>query len=125
MELKNASSYILPSRRVIGYLPQDLALDVCSFFKRSIVDVKSPCRDRDLVNIRYTICYFIRNRFPSKTLEEIGLIINRNHSSVTEALRKFNNFLQTDKEFSSKTEELEEYLNQKAEEFFESFHKKK
>ena len=55
-------------------------------------ELKSPMRDRPIVNIRHAMFYFLRYRKNYSTIK-IGSIFNRDHSSVINGCKKVENWL--------------------------------
>ena len=55
-------------------------------------ELKSPMRDRPIVNIRRAMFYFLRYRKNYSTIK-IGSIFNRDHSSVINGCKKVENWL--------------------------------
>ena len=55
-------------------------------------ELKSPMRDRQIVNIRHAMFYFLRYRKNYSTIK-IGSIFNRDHSSVINGCKKVENWL--------------------------------
>ena len=54
--------------------------------------LKSPMRDRPIVNIRHAMFYYLRYRKNYSTIK-IGSIFNRDHSSVINGCKKVENWL--------------------------------
>ena len=55
-------------------------------------ELKSPMRDRPIVNIRHAMFYYLRYRKNYSTIK-IGSIFNRDHSSVINGCKKVENWL--------------------------------
>jgi chromosomal replication initiation ATPase DnaA len=54
-------------------------------------------RKRDIVNLRFIYCKILKDT--GYSLNEIGNPINRNHASVFNAIKKFNDYYETDRYF--------------------------
>ena len=55
-------------------------------------EIKSPMRDRPIVNIRHALFYYMRYSKNMNTIQ-IGAMFNRDHSSVINGCRKVENWL--------------------------------
>lgn len=72
--------------------------DVCSTFKVSFEQLCEKNREHRLVMARYTICYLIKLKNPSKTLFQLSKIFGKaitDHTSILHGLRTIDNVLQT------------------------------
>lgn len=67
----------------------DLLTEVCEFANVSKSDIKSKVRKQRLVDIRYTYCIIARDE-TNASLDVIGSLINRDHSTVCHAIRNKN-----------------------------------
>ena len=75
------------------------------------VDIGSQDRTTNISMMRFVYAYLAFKYCTHHTFEKIGLAINRDHSSISYALRKFNNTLAYDKRlkqiFSAITKEFD------------------
>ena len=55
-------------------------------------ELKSPMRDRSIVNVRHALFYYLRHRKNFSTVK-IGSIFNRDHSSVINGCKRVENWL--------------------------------
>ena len=55
-------------------------------------ELKSPMRDRSIVNVRHALFYYLRHRRNFSTVK-IGSIFNRDHSSVINGCKRVENWL--------------------------------
>lgn len=72
--------------------------DVCSTFKVSFEQLCEKNRKHRLVMARYTVCYLIKLKNPSKTLFQLSKIFGKaitDHTSIFRGLRTIDNVLQT------------------------------
>jgi len=60
---------------------------VAEWFDISIKDILGYRRSRNIVNARSVVAFILRNN-TSMSLQEIGTLINRDHSSVIQAVRR-------------------------------------
>lgn len=83
---------------------------VCKLFEVTPEEVKSHSRKRMYAEPRQIIMYFLRNKF-GLYLKEIGeLFGNRDHSTVFYSIGLVEEFIQVDKRFKAKIEQIEELL---------------
>ena len=69
-------------------------------------ELKSPMRDRPIVNIRHAMFYYLRYRKNYSTIK-IGSIFNRDHSSVINGCKKVENWLDMPQIYSNELNILE------------------
>jgi chromosomal replication initiator protein len=86
------------------YALLDLISDYFCVTKEQIVNYS---RKKDIVHARHFFCYFARTK-TKRSLEEIGSVIKRDHSSVIHANKKITNLLMYDD--IKETEECINYL---------------
>ena len=80
-----------------------------------IKEIRSKSRKREVTECRSLCCYFLfklLNRkskygFRAYTLKKIGEDVNRDHATVLHSLRKVNEWVETDKNFEQKINDLE------------------
>lgn len=83
------------------------------YFGVSDRDIKSPSRLQPIVFIRQVAIYALHNHFNGViSLEKIGLIFNRDHSTIIYANRKCNNAIY-DKKIASFLLSLNEYFHER------------
>ena len=80
MDIENAK------KQLLEYLNKTL-LDVCYASECSVYDIKSKKKDRLTSDIRSVYMYIAKESFPYATLDEIGSVVNRDHSTVSYALK--------------------------------------
>ncbi len=62
-------------------------------------------KEEILVEARQLACFFLREKL-DLSLPQIGKIVNRNHATVLYSIRKVQDFLETDKEYSYRFDKL-------------------
>ena len=67
----------------------------CDQFGLTMAEIKSPSRENRIVIPRMLTMHLLRDK-TLLTLEEIGIIFNRHHSTVVSAVTATNNMIQTD-----------------------------
>ncbi len=73
--------------------------------------VKSPTRKREIIQVRFAVCYFI-NKMLDTTLKSIGLLLGgRDHSSIIHAVNTYENDAQTSSINFKRHQELCELLS--------------
>ncbi|SMO48352.1 helix-turn-helix domain-containing protein [Solitalea koreensis] len=80
------------------------------FFGVRLEQLQAPDRHRELCDIRKLIYLTLRNRC-NMPYKRIGKLMNRHHASVIFALKEANALVIYNKDFASRTNELNEYLN--------------
>lgn len=83
---------------------------VCDFFNIPIEVINSKTRKREIVQARQLAMYFAK-KHTKASLATIGLHCgNKDHATVLHACRTVNNLIETDKQFRSYVEELDNKL---------------
>lgn len=79
---------------MINTSPELILSKVCEYYQVDIKKVKGISKQGDLVKSRQIYAY-ITYQITNITLEKIGELINRNHSSMTHSIKKIRGFLDT------------------------------
>jgi chromosomal replication initiator protein len=83
---------------------------VCDFFNIPAEVINSKTRKREIVQARQLAMYFAK-KHTKASLATIGLHCgNKDHATVLHACRTVNNLIETDKQFRSYVEELDNKL---------------
>jgi len=85
---------------------------ICKFYNVSIEEVQSKSRLLTIVKARH-IYFYIANLSTEKSLEEIGKIINRDHSTVIHGKNKIQDKKQNSTKTNKEVQEIIELLNLK------------
>jgi hypothetical protein len=64
-----------------------ILLDVCVEFDVTLVDLKSPCREKRIINARHEAIYRLREN-TTLSFVQIGKILDRDHSTCVDAYHK-------------------------------------
>jgi len=84
---------------------------VASYYKLSIWQLNCKSRKSELLECRHVIFYLMRESFPKLSLKKIGQMLSRDHSTVLNAIKNVNNWLETDKDFKAKMAEIRKYID--------------
>ena len=84
----------MPKKKVLQYIDTVIA-NTCEQFNISMDDIKSKSRKSDIVIPRLLTMHILRSN-TLLTLDEIGIVFNRDHTTVISAIRSTNNMLETD-----------------------------
>ena len=68
--------------------PNEILMEVCNYYDRPVEHLKGPSRLKQIVKPRHLYMY-LATRMTECSLSEIGALINRDHSSVSHAIKKF------------------------------------
>ncbi len=83
---------------------------VCNYFNINVNRLQSKTRKREVVQARQIAMYFSKN-LTSSSLSAIGAAIGgKDHATVLYACRQVNNFMETDREFKSYINDIEQKL---------------
>ncbi len=83
---------------------------VCDYFNLNVEKLQSKTRKREVVQARQIAMYFSKN-LTSSSLSAIGAAIGgKDHATVLYACRQVNNFVETDREFKSYINDIEQKL---------------
>lgn len=82
---------------------------VCAHFDIEQSKITGKGRSRRLVEIRQIICYFLK-KYTRLTLERIGLLVNRDHSTVTYSISEIGNRIKLYMEVKKEMELIESKL---------------
>jgi chromosomal replication initiation ATPase DnaA len=92
-ELPKISPYVYPG---LSYRPDDelkcILLDVCEASGVTIEDLQSGKRFPYIVTARHVYCYIARRK--KYSMQRIGQLIHRNHSSVLHAVNKIEDMIE-------------------------------
>lgn len=90
----------------ISQFEEKIIIDkVCRFYNVDFEKLKEKTRKSEIVLPRQICAYLLK--FNAKmTLEKIGFIFNQDHSNISHACKVIENYLDTDKNFKKKFDEL-------------------
>lgn len=94
----------MPKKKVLQYIDTVIA-NTCEQYNISIDDIKSKSRKGPIVIPRLLTMHILRYN-TLLTLDEIGIIFNRDHTTVINAVKSTNNMLQTDYDFKEEYQKL-------------------
>jgi chromosomal replication initiator protein len=83
----------------------------CRVFNIEMYNLLSKRREKSLVRARFISMYIIRNRFRNISLEQIGKIFNRDHTSIMHGLRTIKDELSLPHLKEQCTEEINKVLS--------------
>jgi chromosomal replication initiator protein len=112
MRLKNSSYMIMVGMRRDNYELQKYKVDfiietVCKRFDKTLIELQSQRRDRELVEPRQ-ICMAILKRNTTLTLKEIGNMFGkRDHTTVIHAINHIRDMMKTEAKIRHIFHELE------------------
>ena len=86
-----------------------LLVKMCNTLEVSTNEVISGNRRQEVCDARKIICYILRNQ--GLTLEEIGKILKRDHSTVGYNIKEYDTMISTNRNFQYKAIEIKELLN--------------
>lgn len=93
----------------------DVMRCVCQVFNLTPDDIYSPIRTQQIIYARHTFNHICRTRL-NMSLEAIGRIINRDHSTIIHSVRQTNDLIEYDKQFDKTykqtTRLLDSYSNE-------------
>lgn len=83
--------------------------DILTEFNITLEDIRSSNRKSEITDLRKIICFELRSQ--GFTFPEIGLRINKDHTSVMASIKEYENRLRFDKKFREKVEIVEKMKN--------------
>ena len=107
--------------RRVGFSSSDeqIIYVVANQFGVSVNDIMSASRMRLFTEARHFAIYFIR-KYTNKTLEQIGILLNRNHSTILYAIGVAEDLMQTNWDYKQSAEKIENKIKELAGEFSQS-----
>lgn len=91
------------------YRTARLLVKMCNALEVSTNEVVSGNRKQELCDARKIICYMLRNQ--GLTLEEIGKILKRDHSTVGYNIKEYDTMISTNRNFQYKAIEIKQLLD--------------
>jgi chromosomal replication initiation ATPase DnaA len=100
----------------------DVLVKVCEFYKLDIMDVSGNKRTRELLRARqmyYKLSYHevdipcVINNNPcirKASSTQVGFLVGKDHATVLSALKKFQDYCDTDKEYLNEYKQLKQLL---------------
>lgn len=79
---------------------------ICEIIGVTVNQFKGKTRKREVVTSRIMFSYFMK-KFTTRSLAYIGSRMNRDHATIMNQLKTFNNLIETDKEFKSLFRKIE------------------
>ena len=64
--------------------------------------IKSPSRKTEVVEARFCFCHYVQKHYKI-TLKEIGMMVNRDHSTIIKAIEKHKLYFKTDYDYRKKS----------------------
>lgn len=106
--VKVPAKYFAMSYKVKSH---DVIDAVCETYCVNIEQIKSPSRQRRIVEARHVISWVLVKKL-GMTLSEVGktFLGGRDHTTVINSLNRFNDIYDTEEEFKTKADELIEKL---------------
>lgn len=86
--------------------PEKIINVVCDHYKLNAYKLKSKSRVKEFTHARYVIFYFLR-KFANMTLKSVGLLFNRDHTTVIHGLETLQDIIDTEPAIKSEIELLE------------------
>jgi hypothetical protein len=92
--------------------PEIIIQTVADYFKTPIEKVLSTSRNKEFVKVRHIAMYLIRKHIKHLILFEIckyfpGKVKYKSHAQILNAIKKVNNYIDTDKSYKTDIENLE------------------
>jgi len=84
----------MPKKKVLKYIDTVIA-NTCEQYNITVDQIKSKTRKGPIVIPRLLTMHILRSN-TLLTLDEIGIVFNRDHTTVISAIRSTNNMLDTD-----------------------------
>jgi chromosomal replication initiator protein len=97
--------YIYPGLPVESRSIDTLIDTVGKVFNVTTEQIKSPTRERDVVDAR-KVCAYLLNKKRNLTTLKVGKILNRHHSSIIYLVKEAENLISIDKEFQERVHNL-------------------
>ena len=94
-------------KRVISN--DDILEAVARYYKISISDLKSKIKSANVCRARNVAMYLMRKN--SANFQEIGAILNRNHSTIISGIKNVENWITTDKKLPSELADIQKSLS--------------
>ena len=94
----------MPKKKVLQYIDTVIA-NTCEQYNISMDDIKSKSRKSVVAIPRLLTMHILRSN-TLLTLEEIGDIFNRDHTTVINAIKSTSNMLETDYDFKEEYQKL-------------------
>ena len=69
---------------------EKLLKQVCYLTEFSVEDLKGKSKYRDLAYVRGAYAYLARSRHPDASLDLVGSILNKDHSSIYQMIKQIN-----------------------------------
>lgn len=95
----------------------DVMRCVCQVFQLTPDDIYSTTRKQQIIYARHTFNHICRTRL-NMSLESIGRIINRDHSTIIHSVRQTNDLIEYDKQFDRTYQQtlklLDSYSNEES-----------
>ncbi len=91
--------------------PEEIILVVCASLNQAVEEIRSHKRDRKYSTPRHLAMYFIKEQYPRMPLKEIGeLFEDRDHSTVSYAIKTVRGLMERNKEYKRKFTEIKQEL---------------
>ncbi len=87
-----------------GNVAGTIIKSVCEVLKVKLKEVKSPKRTRELSEARSIAIALILQKYPNFGLKKLGLVFNRDHSTILYSKELFNELRYTNKSFKDKVD---------------------
>ena len=72
--------------------------------------LKSNSRDREFVDARSIVWYFLKKHYPSISFKILGEYYNRDHTTVINGINKVTGYIEFDKIFRDKINQIEDEI---------------
>ena len=104
----NSELYVKNKRMYMNYNAhvENISRLVFNYFNVPLEKIKVNNRKAQVIRAKQFTAYFLKREMYKITLEEIGKVFNRNHSTMTHSIRKINNLIEVDSEYRTYHEEL-------------------
>ena len=87
-------------------MKRKIIISVIRVFSIQWGDIINLSRETKNVDARKALCYMLR-KYTDMDLQAIGDIFGHSHATVIHAVKQANNFMETDRKFRSKMNQLE------------------
>ena len=104
----NSELYVKNKRMYMNYNAHvdNISRLVFNYFNVPLEKIKVNNRKAQLIRAKQFTAYFLKREIYKITLEEIGKVFNRNHSTMTHSIRKIKGLIEVDKEYRTYHNEL-------------------
>ncbi len=105
----SSAAYVIPGINT-EYTSHFIITKVCQYLNTTLDQLRVRDRSREVTEKRQLLAYLLYFKVKGLGVREVGNIIERDHSSVTYALKTINNLLSSDKKLKTTFTELEVFL---------------